>query len=107
MSSLCLDGNDRILNMMPKPPNQGETWESYFGERRPPSAFRLFRRQLALERKYTEKLVESLQRAISTEMGLMEQRIMAKLEEIDASISLIAIELSRHADDPPSSDGGV
>ena len=107
VAAFCWVSVARILNIMPEPPTQGETWESYFGERRPPSVFRLFRRHLALERKYTEKLIESLHRAISTEMGLMEQRIMAELEEIDASINLIAIELARHAGDPPSNDAGV
>jgi len=96
-----------MLNTMPETDSQGKTWESYFGERRPPSAFRLFTRQLALERKHIEKLAESLQRGISMEMGFMEQRIMAKLEEIDESINLIAIELARRADDPPSSEAGV
>jgi len=92
---------------MPETDSQGKTWESYFGERRPPSAFRLFRKQLALERKHTERLLDGLRRAIGAEMRFMEQRIMAKLEEIDASINVIAIELSRRADDPPSSDAGV
>jgi hypothetical protein len=94
----------RILETMPP---QEETWESYFGERRPPSGFRLFKRQLALERKYAERLIESLHRAIGAEMELMDQRIIAKLEDIDASLSLIAIELSRRDDARPSSDVGV
>jgi hypothetical protein len=67
----------------------------------------MFKRQLALERKYAERLIESLHRAIGAEMELMDQRIIAKLEDIDASLSLIAIELSRRDDARPSSDVGV
>ena len=68
--------------------------------------FRLFNRRLALERKHTEKLFASLHLAINTEIGFVEQRMIAKFEEIDASLNLIAIELARRADEPPSSDAG-
>jgi hypothetical protein len=84
---------------MLEPPDGQETWKSYFGERRPASVFRLFKRQLALERRQTEKLFDSLHSAVNTEIGSLEQRILAKLDEIDASVNLIAIELARQADE--------
>ena len=77
-----------MLNRMPEPPGPNETWESYFGKRPQPSAPRPFKRQFAWERKHTEKLFASLHLAINTEIGFMEQRMMAKLEEIDASLNL-------------------
>ena len=90
--------------MMPERSDRKESWESYFGERPRRSAFRWFKRQFALERKYTEKLLNGLLVAIKTEIGLAERRIMAKFEEVDASLNLIATELARHADDLPSND---
>jgi len=95
-----------MLNRMLEPPDGPETWESYFGERRPPSVLWLFKRQLAVERRYTERLFNSMHGAMNTEIGLLEQRILAKLDEIDASVNLIAIELARRADEPPSNNVG-
>jgi hypothetical protein len=95
-----------MLDTMPERPVPGETWESYFGERRRCSVFRPFKRQLALERKHMEMRLNGLYRAISTEMGSAEQRMTAKLEEIDASLNLIAIELARRNGEPPSSGTG-
>ena len=91
---------------MPKRPRAKETWESYFGEQQPPALLRLLKRQLAQERQHTEKLFQGIHRAINTEIGFMEQRIMDKFEEIDASLSMIAMELARRADDQPSRDAG-
>jgi hypothetical protein len=38
-------------------------------------------------------------------MNFMERRIFAKLDEIDASLNVIAHELERRADDPASNNG--
>lgn len=35
------------------------------------------------------------------EMELLEHRMMSKFEDIDSSLSLVAAELARRADDPP------
>ena len=64
--------------------------------------FRPFKRQLVLERKHMEMRLNGLYRAITTDMESTERRMMAKLEDIDASLNLIATELARHADDPPA-----
>jgi len=82
-----------------------ETWESYFGERPQHSVMRLFKRHLALERKHTEKLLDHLYLAIKTEVALVEKRMTTKLEDIDASLNLIAGELARRGEDPPSGAG--
>ena len=92
------------MSIMPERPDQKESWESYFGERPRRSAVRWFKRQFSLERKYTEKLFNGLPVAIKTEIGLAERRIMAKMEEIDTSLGLIAGEIARRANDPPSDD---
>jgi hypothetical protein len=56
------------------------------------------------ERRHTEKLLNGQLAAIKTEIGLMEERILAKLEDIDSSLNLIAIELARRAENPSSND---
>jgi hypothetical protein len=91
---------------MSEPPVSGETWESYFGERRRSSVFRPFKRQLALERKHLEQRLNGLYRAVCDEMGSVEGRIAAKLEEIDASLNLIARELARRDSEPPTDGTG-
>ena len=45
--------------------------------------------------------------AINTEIGLAEQKMLAKLEDIDTSVSLIAGELVRRNSDPPSNGTGL
>jgi len=86
-------------------PDPKEEWEFPFRRRTQFVVLRAFRRQLELERRYTEKLFNSLLLAINTEMGFAEQRMIAKFEEIDTSLSLIAHEIARR-DDPPSDGTG-
>ena len=94
----------RMLRGMSGRSGRRDSWESYFGERRRPSVFRSFKRLLALERRYTEKLLNGRLLAINAEIDNVEHRIMAKLEEIDASLNLIAREIARRGNDPPSKD---
>lgn len=63
---------------------------------------RALKRQLELERKTTEGLLERFFAAMNTEMEFRDQRIADQLEQIDTSLSLIASEIARHADDPSS-----
>jgi hypothetical protein len=65
-------------------------------------ALRLIRIALWRDRRHTEKLLKSLLLGINTEIGLVEERILAKLEDIDTSVSLIAREFARRNGDPPS-----
>jgi hypothetical protein len=53
-----------------------------------------------------EKLFNDMHLAIKTEIAFVEQRMIAKFEEIDASLNLMAIELARRADDPPPGGTG-
>jgi hypothetical protein len=62
--------------------------------------------QFALERKHTERLFRELHAASSAEMEFLEQRMMAKFEDIDASLGLIAAEIARRADGPPPGGAG-
>ena len=68
------------------------------------NALRLSRIALRRERRHTKKLLEGLLLAINAEIGLVEERISAKLEDIDTSVSLIAGELARRNNDPPPDD---
>ena len=70
------------------------------------SALRLSRIALRRERRHTEKLLKDQFFAIKAEIGLTEERILAKLEDIDTSVSLIAGELARRNSDPPPSSTG-
>ncbi|MGA2269048.1 MAG: hypothetical protein ABSH44_11320 [Bryobacteraceae bacterium] len=54
------------------------------------------------ERRHTEKLLNGLLVAIKAEIGLAEERTLAKLEDIDTSVGLIAGELARRNSNPPS-----
>jgi len=65
-------------------------------------AGRLIRIALWRERRHTEKMLNSLLVAIKTEIGLLEERMSTKLEDIDTSVSLIAGEVARRNSDPPS-----
>jgi len=69
-------------------------------------AVRLIGIALWRERRHIEKLLNSQLAAIKTEIGLMEERILAKLEDIDVSVSLIAREFARRNGDPPSNGTG-
>ena len=66
------------------------------------------------EQKEIQRLLQSLRVAVGTDLDMMmrelrsrslqtESSLAAKLDDIDASLSLIARELARRADDPPSS----
>ena len=52
-------------------------------------------------RRHAEKLLTSLLATIRAEIGLMEKRMLAKLEDIDTSVGLVAGELGRRSSDPP------
>jgi len=71
-----------------------------------PEAFRLISLALWRERRHTERLLNSLLVAIKAEIGLVEERTSAKLEEIDTSVGLIARELARRSGGPPSNGTG-
>lgn len=51
-------------------------------------------------------MLKGLLLAINSEIGLAEDRMLAKLEDIDTSVSLIAGELARRNSDPPSNGTG-
>jgi hypothetical protein len=70
------------------------------------TALRLSRIALWRERRHTERLLKDQLLATKAEIGLVEERILAKLEEIDTSVSLIARELARRSSDPPSNGTG-
>ena len=70
-------------------------------------ALRLIRVALWRERRHTEKLVKDQLLAINAEIGLVEQKMLAKLEGLDTSVSLIAGELARRNNDPPSNGTGL
>ena len=61
---------------------------------------RLFNDAVKRERKHTEKLLNGLLLAVTAEMNFTERRISAKLDGIDASLSIIAQEFARRADGP-------
>ena len=68
--------------------------------------FRLIGIALWRERRHTEKLLNGLLVAIKAEIGLVEKRTLAKLEDIDTSVGLIAGEIARRNSDPPSNGSG-
>jgi hypothetical protein len=70
------------------------------------SALRLIRIALWRERRQTEKLLNSLLVAIKAEIGLVKGRILAKFEDIDTSVGLVAGELARCSNDPLSDRSG-
>lgn len=70
------------------------------------NALRLSRIALRRERRHTEKLLKGLLLAINAKIGLVEERALAKLEDIDTSVSLIAGELARRNSGPPPSGTG-
>lgn len=47
-------------------------------------------------------MVKGLLSAITAEIGLAEERIIAKLEDLDTSVNVIAAELARRGGDPPA-----
>ena len=92
-----------MLSRMPIP---GPTEHSDGGSPRGPqyNVIRLIRIALWRERSHTAQLLKDQLLAISADIGLVEKRMLAKLEDIDASLNLIAGELARRADDPSSGD---
>jgi hypothetical protein len=82
-------------------PNSRNSWESYFGERPRDSLLRSLKRQFILERKCSNKIRRRLLLAVNTQIALSEHRLTTRLEEIDASLNLIAAELARRSNDPP------
>jgi hypothetical protein len=65
----------------------------------------LSRIALRRERRHTEKMLKGLLLALNAEIRLVEKGIWAKLEDIDASVSLIAGELARRSSPPSNSTG--
>lgn len=51
-------------------------------------------------------MLKGLLLAVNAEIGRVEERTLAKLEDIDTSVSLIAGELARRNSDPPSNGTG-
>jgi len=49
------------------------------------------------ERQYAEKLSDDVTLAIRSDLESMEERLTARLEEIDVSVNLIGREMSRHS----------
>lgn len=56
------------------------------------------------ERKRTEKLLDGLRLGVRSDIGLMEERLHAKLDEIDTSLDVIARELARREGGQRSND---
>ena len=71
-----------------------------------PNARWFTRQALKRERRHTEKLLNGLLVAIKTEIGLVEERMSAKLEDIDTSVCLVAGELAHRSSNPPSGGTG-
>lgn len=90
---------------MPTPGPQGNKERAFPGDSQC-DALRLIGIALWRERRHTEKLLKGLLVAIKTEIGLLEDRMLTKIEDIDTSVSLIAGELSRRSSDPPSNGTG-
>ena len=68
---------------------------------------RLVRIALWRERRHTERLLKDQFLAIKAEIRLGEEKVLAKLEGIDTSVSLIAGELARRANDPTPDGSGL
>ena len=86
-------------------PGPVENMDSDFPREPQWNAIRLVRIALWRERRHTERLLKDQLLAIKAEIRLVDQRMMAKLEEIDTSMSLIAGELARRSSDPPANGG--
>jgi hypothetical protein len=102
---LAADTVAAMLRRMPIPgPQENTEGDSLDDPQR--DAFRLIGIALWRERRHTEKLLNGLLVATKAELGLVEQRMLAKLEDIDSSVSLVAEELARRSSDPPSGGAG-
>jgi len=95
------DTVDGMLRRMPTPDPEGNK-ENGSPDDPQCDALRLIGIALWREGRHTDKQLNGLLVAIKTEMGLVEQRLLARLEELDTSVSLIARELARRNSDPPS-----
>jgi hypothetical protein len=102
---LAADTVDCMLRRMPIPGPQ-ENAERSSPDDPQCDAFRLIRIALWRERKHTEKLLNGLLDAVKAAIGLVEERTLAKLEDIDTSVSLIAGELARRNSNPPANGTG-
>jgi hypothetical protein len=103
-NSLSADTGNSMLRRM-RIPSPTENAESGLPHE-PQCYIRLVRNALWRERRHTERLVKDQFLATSNEIGLLEKRMLAKLEDIDASVSLVAGELARRSGDPPSNGTG-
>jgi hypothetical protein len=102
---LAADVGDGMLRRMRIPgPNQNA--ESDSPHEPQGNVLRLVRIALWRERRHTEELLKGLFHAVNVEIELAEERTLAKLEDIDTSVSLIAAELARRNSDPPSNGTG-
>jgi hypothetical protein len=102
---LVAETGDCMLGRMSTPGPQ-ENMERGFPDDPQRDTFRLIGIALWRERRHTEKLLDGLRGAINTEIGLLQERVLAKLENIDTCVSLVAGELARRSSDPPASDAG-
>lgn len=74
-------------------------WGYAFWKRSRRPILRAFKRQLDLDRQCTRKLLDEFFRAVRVEMEFREQKTIDRLDEIDTSLSLIAREIARRADE--------
>jgi hypothetical protein len=74
-------------------------WGYAFWKRARRPILRAFKRQLELHRQYTRKPIDELFHALRSEMEFRDQKMIDRLEQIDTSLSLIAREVARRADD--------
>lgn len=102
---LSADIDDGMLKGMPIPGPQENTERSSLDETQG-EAVRLIGIALWRERRHTEKLLKGQLLAIKTEIGLLAEKMSVKLEDIDTSVGLIAEELVRRSNDPPSKGTG-
>ncbi|MGD0499088.1 MAG: hypothetical protein ABSC23_11690 [Bryobacteraceae bacterium] len=97
-------GNGMLRGM--RIPGAQENMEGGFPGEPQSAVVRLIRIALWRDRRRTEKLLSGLRAAVESEIGLLEERLMAKLESIDTSVSLVAGELARRGDEPQSGGAG-
>ncbi len=102
-----------LYSMMDKNGKSPEQQRAEFGSFAQRSITKLVRSVIRGERKQVDQLLRDLRAGLTTDLDRMmqelrsrslqtESSLAAKLDDIDASLSLIARELARRADDPPS-----
>jgi hypothetical protein len=99
------DTGDGMLRRMPIPGPQESTGRGSSDDPQCDTV-RLIRIALWRERRHTEKLLNGLFAAVNSKIGLLEERTLATLEDIDNSVSLVAGELARRSNDPPPGGAG-